>query len=171
MFNPVNGSVLPGSAEAVEVVLGVALLAALVDGAAPGPLAAGVEFELGALPEPLPELPVELPVELLDELPVEPPVELDELLFELGGDGLCEELVGWLGFVQVASGSTYCWLPADGVHPPWASAAELIVSPSASEARMLIRIRNRRVTGAIEAMLKNERAATARRPPNPAGLQ
>jgi hypothetical protein len=165
-FSPVNGSVLPGSAGVVEVVLGAAVPVALVDCAALAPVAAGGELGLDALVDALP-----------DEFPVEVPVEFPvELLFEplggLVGDGLWEELVGWLeGLVQVASGSTYCWLPADGEHPPWASAPELSVSPSASEARTLMTIRDRRVTGAIEAMLKNERAVTVSRPPDPAGLQ
>jgi hypothetical protein len=161
-FSPVNGSVLPGSAGVVEVVLGAAVLVVLVDCAALAPVAAGGVLGLDALPV---EFPVELPVELLFE-------PLGGLVGELVGEGLCEELVGWLeGLVQVASGSTYCWLPADGEHPPWASAAELIVSPSASEARTLMRIRDRRVTGAIEAMLKSERAVTVSGPPDPAGLQ
>ena len=149
-----NGSVLPGSAEALEVVLGVVLLVALVDGAVLAPLADGVE--LG-------------PDALAVGLPVEPPVELPvELLFELGGDGLCDGLDGWLeGFVHVANGSTYCWLPADGEHPLWASAAELIVSPSAREARKMMKIRNKRVTAAIQAMLKNERDLAAWDPLKP----
>jgi hypothetical protein len=137
-FSPVNGSVLPASPEVVEVVAGLVLLASLgllvllvllVGDAAVGPLGAGVEGELG-------ELPVEL-------------VELFEPPFELVGDGLCDGLVGWLeGVVHVASGSTYCWLPAEGGHPLWASAAELMVSPNANDTRRPMTSRDTRVTTA-----------------------
>jgi hypothetical protein len=142
-FSPVNGSVFAASPEVVEVVVGVVLLASLgllgllvllVGDAALGPLGAGVEGELG-------ELPVEL-VEPLFEPLFEPP-------FELVGDGLCDELVGRLeGVVHVASGSTYCWLPAEGGHPLWASAAELVVSPNANETRRPMTSRDTRVTTA-----------------------
>lgn len=134
-LSPVNGSVLAASPEVVEVVAGVVLLASLgllvllvllVGDAAVGPLGAGVEGELG-----------ELPFELF-----EPP-------FELVGDGLCDGLVGWLeGVVHVASGSTYCWLPAEGGHPLWASAAELMVSPNANDTRRPMTSRDTRVTTA-----------------------
>jgi hypothetical protein len=134
-FSPVNGSVLAASPEVVGVVAGVVLLASLgllvllvllVGDAAVEPLGAGVEGELG-----------ELPVELFD-----PP-------FELVGDGLCDGLVGWLeGVVHVASGSTYCWLPAEGGHPLWASAAELMVSPNANDTRRPMTSRDTRVTTA-----------------------
>ena len=150
-----NGSVLPGSAEVVEVVLGVALLVAVVAGAVLVPLGA-VLVPLGA------ELEV-------DELPDEVPVELVELLFELAGDEFDEELGGGLeGFVQVASGSTYCWLPADGVH---ASAAELVVSPSASATRMPMTIWEERLTARIQAMLEKKRGVIVLHPSNLAALQ
>lgn len=151
---------MPASAEVVEVVLGVVLVVLLVllgllvllvfD---PVPLAAGVGVELG---------------ELAFELPVEPV----ELLFEPVDGELEDGLAGWPeGLVQVASGSTYCWLPADGEHPLCASAAELMVSPSASDTRMPRTIWNKRLTPRIQAMLENKRVVTACDPSNVAALQ
>jgi hypothetical protein len=141
---------LGASAEVVEVVLGgvlLVLLGLLVDEALLVALVAGVELELDELAPELVELALELLLELVDE-------------------GLDDELVDWPeGLVQLASGSTYCWLPADGVHPLWASAAELIVRPSASDRRMPRTTWDKRVTAAIEAMLENERAVTPCGPP------
>lgn len=150
------------SAEVVAVGVVVLLLVLLVGDPALAPLVAGVELEL-------------------DELPFELPVELVELPFELVGDGLCDELAGVLeGLVQVASGSTYCWLPAEGAQPLWASAAELMLSPSASDTRMPMTIWEDRVMRRYSSnaakrtrprRLGPRLATTAWGPPNPAALQ